>query len=107
MALDNKLNITDSAELAREEEKISKKKAVELFENGYLDNYEAGTFKMLAAIHRYLFDELYDFAGKVRTVNMAKGNFRFAPVMYLQALLKILRKCHSQHLMRLLKNMLR
>ena len=77
MALDNKLNITDSAELAREEEKISKKKAVELFENGYLDNYEAGTFKMLAAIHRYLFDELYDFAGKVRTVNMAKGNFRF------------------------------
>ena len=88
VALDNKLNITDSAELAREEEKISKKKAVELFENGYLDNYEAGTFKMLAAIHRYLFDELYDFAGKVRTVNMAKGNFRFAPVMYLQAALE-------------------
>ena len=92
MALDNKLNITDSAELAREEEKISKKKAVELFENGYLDNYEAGTFKMLAAIHRYLFDELYDFAGKVRTVNMAKGNFRFAPVMYLQAALENIEK---------------
>ena len=92
MALDNKLNITDSAELAREEEKISKKKAVELFENGYLDNYEAGTFRMLAAIHRYLFDELYDFAGKVRTVNMAKGNFRFAPVMYLQAALENIEK---------------
>lgn len=67
------------------EEKISKKKAVELFENGYLDNYEAGTFQMLAAIHKYLFDEIYDFAGGIRTVNMAKGNFRFAPVMYLQA----------------------
>lgn len=92
VALDNKLNITDSAELAREEEKISKKKVVELFENGYLDNYEAGTFKMLAAIHRYLFDELYDFAGKVRTVNMAKGNFRFAPVMYLQAALENIEK---------------
>ena len=92
VALDNKLNITDSAELTREEEKISKKKAVELFENGYLDNYEAGTFKMLAAIHRYLFDELYDFAGKVRTVNMAKGNFRFAPVMYLQAALENIEK---------------
>lgn len=67
------------------EEKISKKKAVELFENGYLDNYEAGTFQMLAAIHKYLFDEIYDFAGVIRTVNIAKGNFRFAPVMYLQA----------------------
>lgn len=66
MALDNKLNITDSTELARIEEKISKKKAVELFENGYLGNYEAGTFKMLAAIHKYLFDEIYDFAGKTR-----------------------------------------
>lgn len=85
MTLENKLNITDSTELARMEEKISKKKAVELFENGYLDNYEAGTFKMLVAIHKYLFDDIYDFAGKVRTVNIAKGNFRFASVMYLQA----------------------
>lgn len=85
MVLENRLNITDSTELVRTEEKISKKKAVELFENGYLDNYEAGTFQMLAAIHKYLFDEIYDFAGVVRTVNIAKGNFRFAPVMYLQA----------------------
>ena len=88
MALENKLNISDSTELARVEEKISKKKAVELFENGYLDPYEAGSFQMLAAIHKYLFDEIYDFAGKVRTVNIAKGNFRFAPVMYLQAALE-------------------
>lgn len=92
MALKNKLNILDSTELFRMEEKISKKKAVELFENGYLKNYEAGTFKMLAAIHKYLFDEIYDFAGKVRTVNIAKGNFRFAPVMYLQAALDNIEK---------------
>ena len=85
MALENKLNITDSTELARMEEKISKKKAVELFENGYLDNYKAGSFEMLAAIHKYLFGEIYDFAGEVRCVNISKGNFRFAPVMYLQA----------------------
>ena len=74
------------------EEKISKKKAVELFENEYLDNYEVGTFAMLAAIHKYLFDEIYDFAGKVRTVNIAKGNFRFASVMYLQAALENVEK---------------
>ena len=92
MTLENKLNIADSTELARVEEKISKKKAVELFENGFLDHYEAGTFAMLAAIHRYLFDEIYDFAGKVRTVNIAKGNFRFAPVMYLQAALENVEK---------------
>ena len=92
MALENKLNITDSTELARMEEKISKKKAVELFENGYLDHYEAGTFRMLAAIHKYLFDEIYDFAGKVRTVNIAKSNFRFAPVMYLQAAIENVEK---------------
>ena len=85
MALDNKLHITDSTELARMEEKISKKKAIELFENGYLDQYEAGTFQMLAAIHKYLFEDIYEFAGEIRTVNIAKGNFRFAPVMYLQA----------------------
>ena len=92
MALDNKFNITDSAELARVEEKISKKKAVELFEIGYLDKYEAGTFKMLVAIHKYLFEDIYDFAGNVRTVNIAKGNFRFAPVMYLEAALENIEK---------------
>lgn len=92
MALSNKLGITDSVELARMEEKISKKKAAELFENGYLDKYEAGSFQMLAAIHRYLFDELYDFAGEVRSVNIAKGNFRFAPVMYLQAAIQNIEK---------------
>ena len=85
MALENKLHITDSTELARMEEKISKKKAVELFENGYLDVYKAGTFQMLVAIHKYLFEEIYEFAGEMRTVNLAKGNFRFVPVMYLQA----------------------
>ena len=92
MALENKLHITDSAELARMEEKISKKKAVELFENGYLDVYEAGTCQMLAAIHKYLFEEIYEFAGEIRTVNLAKGNFRFAPVMYLQAAIENIEK---------------
>lgn len=85
--LENKLGITDSADLARMEEQISKKKAVELFEKGILDKLEAGKFSSLQAIHKYLFDEIYDFAGKIRTVNIAKGNFRFAPVMYLQAAL--------------------
>ena len=88
MALANKLNITDSAELAREEERISKKKAAELLEKGLLDELEPGTFETLAGIHKYLFSDIYDFAGKVRTVNIAKGNFRFAPVMYLQAALE-------------------
>lgn len=92
MTLENKLDITDATELARMEEKISKKKAVELFENGYLDNYEVGAFQMLAAIHRYLFGDIYEFAGKVRTVNVAKGNFRFAPVMYLQAAIENIEK---------------
>lgn len=92
MALENKLGINDSAELARMEEKISKKKAVELFENGYLSDYEAGTFRMLAAIHKYLFGEIYDFAGKVRGINIAKGNFRFVPVMYLQAAIENIEK---------------
>lgn len=92
MELVNKLHITDSTELARMEEKISKKKAIELFENGYLDQYEAGTFQMLVAIHKYLFDELYEFAGEIRTVNIAKGNFRFAPVMYLQAAIENVEK---------------
>lgn len=88
MALENKLDIINSAELAREEEKISKKKAMELFETGFLDNLEAGTYSALAAIHEFLFSEIYDFAGKIRTVNIAKGNFRFAPLIYLQATLE-------------------
>jgi len=87
MALENKLGITDSSVLAREEEKISKKKALELFETGYLDALQAGTFESLSLIHEYLFDEIYEFAGKMREVNIAKGNFRFAPLMYLQAAL--------------------
>lgn len=87
MALENKLGITDSAQLAREEERISKKKAAELFENGILDTLKAGSFDALKSIHKYLFEDIYDFAGTVRTVNIAKGNFRFAPVMYLDAAL--------------------
>ena len=85
--LPNKLGITNSVELARAEEKISKTKAVELFEKGILNTFEVGTFKGLAQIHKYLFDGIYDFAGKKRTVNIAKGNFRFAPVIYLDAAL--------------------
>ena len=87
MALENKSGITDSAELAREEEKISKKKAVWLFESGTLDTLPVGTFSALQAIHKYLFEEIYDFAGKLRTVNIAKSNFRFAPLIYLEAAL--------------------
>lgn len=85
MPLKNKLGIKNSAELARAEEKLSKKKAAELFESGYLDVLTVGTFKTLSEIHRVLFSEIYDFAGKLRTVNIAKGNFRFVPVMYLEA----------------------
>lgn len=88
MALENKLGLTSSADLAREEERISKKKAVELFETGLLDTLPAGKFATLQAIHKYLFEDIYDFAGEMRTVNMAKGNFRFAPLMYLQAALE-------------------
>ena len=88
MALENKLGIKSSAELAREEERISKKKAVELFENGMLENLEAGKFRTLCEIHKYLFDDIYDFAGKIRTVNLSKGNFRFAPLMYLETAIK-------------------
>lgn len=88
MALENKLGITNSAELAREEERLSKAKALELFETGLLDTFEVGTFQGLAQIHKYLFDEIYDFAGQMRTVNIAKGNFRFAPVLYLQSALE-------------------
>lgn len=85
MALENKFGIKNSAELAHEEERISKKKAVELFENGMLEKLEAGKFQTLCEIHKYLFDDIYDFAGKIRTVNISKGNFRFAPLMYLEA----------------------
>ena len=105
MALENKLNITDSTELARMQEKISKKKAVELFENGYLDQYKPGKFQMLAVIHKYLFDEIYDFAGKIRTVNMQKGILDLRRLCIWKRQMKILRRCHRQHLMKLLKNM--
>ena len=87
MALENKLGLTSSADLAREEERISKKKAAELFENRLLDTLPAGKFSTLQVIHRYLFEDIYDFAGNLRTVNLAKGNFRFAPLMYLEAAL--------------------
>ena len=87
MALENKLGITNSAELAREEERISKRKAVELFESGALDKLTPGRFASLQAIHKALFEDIYDFAGELRTVNLAKGNFRFAPLMYLDAAL--------------------
>ena len=92
MVLENKLGINDSSELARQEEKISKKKALELFEKGLLDLFEAGTFDTLSKIHKYLFDEIYYFVGEVRDVNIAKGNFRFAPVMYLKQALEHIEK---------------
>ena len=88
MALENKLGITDSAELAREEERISKKKAIELYDKGLLDGLEAGKFSALRFIHKYLFDDIYVFAGEVRDINIAKGGFRFAPVMYLDGALE-------------------
>ena len=88
MILENKLGLSDASELAREEERISKKKAVELFESGMIDSFAVGTFSALQKIHKYLFGDIYEFAGKIRTVNIAKGNFRFAPVMYLEAALK-------------------
>ena len=87
MALENKLGITNSAELAREEERISKRKAVELFESGALDKLVPGRFASLQAIHKALFEDIYDFAGELRMLNLAKGNFRFAPLMYLEAAL--------------------
>ena len=85
MTLENKLGITNQVELAKAEEKISKQKAKQLFDSGDIDKLDVGTFKGMAAIHAYLFEEIYEFAGKIRTVNIAKGNFRFAPPMYLQA----------------------
>ena len=88
MALKNKLGINNSAELARVEEKISKTKAIKLYENNIVEDFVVWKFSGLAKIHKFLFDELYDFAGKIRTVNIAKGNFRFVPVMYLETALK-------------------
>lgn len=88
MPLENKLGIKNSAQLAEAEERISKKKAAEMFESGFLDSLDAGTFRSLAEIHRFLFSEIYDFAGELRTVNISKGGFRFASVLYLEAALK-------------------
>lgn len=88
MALQNKLGLTDELELAREEERISKQKALALYDTGLLDTFPVGTFAGLAMIHKYLFEDIYEFAGQMRTVNIAKGNFRFAPVMYLRPALE-------------------
>lgn len=88
MILGNKLNITDQIDLAKAEERISKQKAKHLFDSSDIKKVEVGTFAGLAFIHAYLFGDIYDFAGKIRNVNIAKGNFRFAPLMYLEASLK-------------------
>lgn len=88
MALQNKLGLTDELELAREEERISKQKALVLYDTGLLDTFPVGTFAGLAMIHKYLFEDIYEFSGQMRTVNIAKGNFRFAPVMYLRPALE-------------------
>ena len=92
MALENKLNITDQAELAREEERISKSCAKKMFETGYLNTLEPGTFETLKQIHKYLFEEIYEFAGELRKVNIAKGNFRFTPLAYLEETIKNIEK---------------
>ncbi len=88
MALQNKLGLTDELELAREEERLSKQKALALYDTGLLDTFPVGTFAGLAMIHKYLFEDIYEFSGQMRTVNIAKGNFRFAPVMYLRPALE-------------------
>lgn len=92
MSLENKLNLVNEADLAREEERISKMKAKELFETGYLDKLEAGTFETLSKIHKYLFDDIYYFAGKIREQNIAKGNFRFIPITYIEIALQNVEK---------------
>lgn len=92
MVLENKLNITDQVELARQEEKISKKRAKEMFETGYLNTLQPGTFEALRKIHQYLFEEIYEFAGDFRKVNIAKGNFRFTPLTYLEEAVKNIEK---------------
>src|SRR5574344_1790660 len=96
MVLENKLGITNSADLAKEQEKLSRKRAIELFEEGLLSLADAGSFSSLLKIHEYLFQDIYDFAGKIRTVNIAKGSFRFAPVMYLKEALKSIEKMPQQ-----------
>lgn len=98
MTLENKLGIKDSAELERMEEQISKKKAADLFESGRLDQLAAGSFAALQEIHKTLFDEIYDFAGEVHTVNLSKGSFRFAPVMYLDAALANVEKIPQEYI---------
>ncbi|ESL04205.1 Fic family protein [Catonella morbi ATCC 51271] len=92
MLLDNKLGISDSFKLADEEEKISKKKALEMFQTGFLNSLQAGSLEALIQIHKYLFEDIYEFAGQLRTVNIAKGNFRFAPAIYLNEALKSIEK---------------
>lgn len=92
MLLDNKLGISDSFKLADEEEKISKKKALEMFQTGFLNSLQAGSVEALIQIHKYLFEDIYEFAGQLRTVNIAKGNFRFAPAIYLNEALKSIEK---------------
>ncbi len=92
MALENKLGIVDSAELAREEERISKIRAIELFETNFLSTLKAGSFDALSKIHAFLFSDIYEFSGKIRNVNIAKGNFRFAPLMYLHTALENIEK---------------
>lgn len=87
MSLENKLGISDSRDLAHEEERLTKKRALELYDNDLLASFEVGTFAGLKSIHGYLFQDVYDFAGKMRNVNIAKGNFRFAPVLYLESAL--------------------
>ena len=92
MTLENKLNIDDPVELAREEERISKKKAKEMFEIGFLNSLEPGTFETLKKIHKYLFEDIYDFAGQLRKVNISKGNFRFVPISYIEEAIKNIEK---------------
>lgn len=92
MTIDNKLGITDSFKLANEEERISKKKALDLFQTGFLDSLEPGSVDALIQIYRYLFEDIYEFAGQIRNVNLAKGNFRFAPALYLAEALKNIEK---------------
>ena len=92
MVLENKLNISNDSDLAREEERISKLKAKELFESSFLDTLEAGTFDSLSKIHKFLFDDIYFFAGNIRNVNISKGNFRFAPLSYLESAIKNIEK---------------
>lgn len=103
MVLENKIGIINAAKLARVEEKRSKRKTLEMFETGFLNSLEVGTYKALSKIRDYLFEEIYEFAGKVRDVNIIKDNFRFAPVIYLEVALQNIEKCLNPLLMKLLK----